>query len=125
MLRYEPLPHKNTLGFWVRPEDWADWNFTVKTAGSFQVEGLIGCGKGSGGAEVEFIFGEHLEGAAGLEHGSDGLHDAVTADALGRELVRLRAEAREADAVATRLVGLALAASAARALCAEKPSVRG
>ncbi len=58
MLRYEPLPHKNTLGFWVRADDWAHWDFTVKTPGSFQVEGLIGCGKGSGGAEVDFVFGE-------------------------------------------------------------------
>jgi protein phosphatase len=41
---------------------------------------------------------------------SDGLHDVVPADELGRELVKLRAEARTADAVATRLVGMALSA---------------
>ncbi len=41
---------------------------------------------------------------------SDGLHDVVTADELGRELVKLRAEARTADAVATRLVSMALSA---------------
>src|SRR5439155_22753950 len=23
-LRFEPLPHKNTLGFWTRQDDWAE-----------------------------------------------------------------------------------------------------
>lgn len=54
MLRYEPLPHKNTLGFWVNANDWARWEFTVTKPGKFQVEGLIGCGNGSGGSEVQF-----------------------------------------------------------------------
>lgn len=54
MLRYEPMPHKNTLGFWVRAEDWARLEFTVTKPGTFQLEGLIGCGNGSGGSEVRF-----------------------------------------------------------------------
>ncbi len=57
MLRYEPLPHKNTLGFWVRQEDTAAWEFTVTKPGPFTVEVLQGCGKGSGGAEVEVAVG--------------------------------------------------------------------
>jgi arylsulfatase A-like enzyme len=52
MLRYEPLPHKDTLGFWVRQSDWASWNFIVDKPGSFEVEILQGCGDGSGGSEV-------------------------------------------------------------------------
>ena len=56
MLRYEPMPHKNTLGFWVRAEDWARIEFTVKQPGKFQFEALIGCGNGSGGSEVRFEF---------------------------------------------------------------------
>ncbi len=39
---------------------------------------------------------------------SDGLHDVVGAEELANELLRLRAEAKSADAVATRLVGMAL-----------------
>lgn len=39
---------------------------------------------------------------------SDGLHDVVGAEELARELVRLRGEAGTADAIATRLVGMAL-----------------
>ena len=57
MLRYEPLPHKNTLGYWVRVEDWASWEFTVTKPGKFQVEVLQGCGKGQGGSEVEVSVG--------------------------------------------------------------------
>lgn len=54
MLRFEPLPHKNTLGYWVRADDWASWEFDVTKPGTFAVQALVGCGKGSGGSEVEF-----------------------------------------------------------------------
>ncbi|HEY7308377.1 MAG TPA: sulfatase-like hydrolase/transferase [Gemmataceae bacterium] len=56
-LRYEPLPHKNTLGFWVRAEDWVSWQLTIAKPGSFTVEVLQGCGKGQGGSEVEVSVG--------------------------------------------------------------------
>jgi arylsulfatase A-like enzyme len=60
-LRYEPLPHKNTLGFWVRAEDTASFEFTVTKPGTFTVEILQGCGKGQGGSTVEFVVaGETL-----------------------------------------------------------------
>lgn len=60
-LRYEPLPYKDTLGFWVRVDDWASWEFTVKKPGSFTLSILQGCGKGSGGSEVEFaVAGQSL-----------------------------------------------------------------
>jgi arylsulfatase A len=58
MLRYEPLPHKNTLGYWVNEKDWAEWEFTVKTPGTFTVEVLQGCGTGQGGSEVSVKVGE-------------------------------------------------------------------
>ncbi len=57
-LRYEPQPHKDTLGFWTRVEDGAHWDFELATSGRFRVEALQGCGKGSGGAEVEFAVGD-------------------------------------------------------------------
>ncbi|MFO0953041.1 MAG: sulfatase-like hydrolase/transferase [Isosphaeraceae bacterium] len=56
MLRYEPLPHKNTLGFWVSAGDWASFEFETKTPGKFRAEALVGCGNGSGGSLVEFLF---------------------------------------------------------------------
>jgi arylsulfatase A-like enzyme len=58
MLRYEPLPHKTTLGFWVNADDYATFDFTATGPGAFTVEVLQGCGKGSGGAEVELAIGE-------------------------------------------------------------------
>jgi arylsulfatase A len=56
MLRFEPAPHKNTLGYWVRPDDWASWEFDVQKPGGFTVDALIGCGNGSGGSVVEFLI---------------------------------------------------------------------
>jgi hypothetical protein len=55
-LRYEPQPHKNTLGFWTKAEDWASWDFELKTPGEYAVEILQGY-KGDVGAEVEFSVG--------------------------------------------------------------------
>ena len=57
MLRFEPLPHKNTLGYWVNPSDWASWEFEVLKPGKFTMEITYGCGNGSGGSEVEFAVG--------------------------------------------------------------------
>ncbi len=57
-VRYEPKPEKNTVGFWIKKEDWISWDFIVKTPGKFQVLPLQGCGKDNGGSEVDFIIGE-------------------------------------------------------------------
>jgi len=52
MMRYEPATNKNCLGYWVNPEDWADWEFNVTKPGTFEVEVWQGCGKGQGGSDV-------------------------------------------------------------------------
>jgi arylsulfatase A-like enzyme len=65
MLQFEPLPHKNTLGFWTNKDDFATFDFTADKPGTFTVEVLQGCGKGSGGAEVEIALGEPGASAAG------------------------------------------------------------
>ncbi len=57
-VRYEPQPNKNTIGYWTNASDWVSWDFTIQKPGKFIVEPLQGCGKGSGGAEVEFSIGE-------------------------------------------------------------------
>jgi hypothetical protein len=57
MLRYEPQPAKNTLGYWTNVDDWAEWSFEVPSAGNYEVEVLQGCGSGNGGSEVEVRVG--------------------------------------------------------------------
>ena len=52
VLRYEPMPFKNTLGWWGRVEDWTDWKFQIDRPGTFDIEVLQGCGRGNGGSDV-------------------------------------------------------------------------
>jgi arylsulfatase A-like enzyme len=49
-LRYEPEPHKNTLGFWTEAGDWAEWKFAAPRAGRYEIELQQGCA--GGGSEV-------------------------------------------------------------------------
>jgi arylsulfatase A-like enzyme len=61
-MRYEAEPHKNVLGYWTDPADWAEWEFDVPEAGEYEVEIQQGCGDGSGGALVAVeVGGERLE----------------------------------------------------------------
>jgi hypothetical protein len=55
-LQYEEAEAKNTLGYWVNPKDWASWHFGAKS-GTYAVHIWQGCGKGSGGSEVEITCG--------------------------------------------------------------------
>ncbi|HEX3133316.1 MAG TPA: hypothetical protein VHX44_06990 [Planctomycetota bacterium] len=57
---YEPQQHKNTIGFWTNQDDWVSWTFTATKPGTFTVDVLQGCGKGSGGAEVALALGEQM-----------------------------------------------------------------
>lgn len=55
-LRYEDPPHKDTLGFWVNPADYAEWNCEVPQAGQYAIEVLQGCVKG--GSVVDVTVGD-------------------------------------------------------------------
>lgn len=57
-LRYEPEPHKNTLGYWTNAQDWASWQINITRPGSYRVHILQGCGNGSGGAELDIRVGD-------------------------------------------------------------------
>ena len=60
-IRVEPQTYKNTVGFWVQPEDWASWDFEVAKAGKYEVEVLQGCGS-TGGSEVNVeVAGQTLK----------------------------------------------------------------
>lgn len=58
MLRYEPQPHKNTVGYWINAKDWCEWHFYVENPGTFDVHILQGCGKGQGGSRVAVTVGK-------------------------------------------------------------------
>jgi len=58
-IRYEPQPHKNTIGYWTKQEDWVSWDFKLRTPGSFTVELTQACGKGSGGSDYTVTIGNH------------------------------------------------------------------
>ena len=54
-LRFEPQPHKNTIGYWTVESDWAEWHFTVAEKGEYECEILQGCGKNNGGSNVDVV----------------------------------------------------------------------
>tara|TARA_R110002095_G_scaffold86825_1_gene75595 strand:- start:4000 stop:4839 length:840 start_codon:yes stop_codon:yes gene_type:complete len=58
LLRFEPQPHKNTVGYWANEQDWCEWKLDLKSSGVFDVYLLQGCGKGQGGSEVQLSVGE-------------------------------------------------------------------
>ncbi|MCO6456746.1 MAG: hypothetical protein J5I93_15715 [Pirellulaceae bacterium] len=58
-LRYEPQPHKNTLGYWTEVDDWCQWEFDVRRPGEFRVVVSQGCGQGHGGSEVAVLVDKH------------------------------------------------------------------
>ena len=55
-LRYEPQPHKSTVGYWTNPDDWVEWHVEVSRPGSYEVELLQGCGSNQGGSHVDVVI---------------------------------------------------------------------
>ena len=51
-LRYKPNPKKLCIGFWGNPNDYPVWNYTVATAGKYEVVLTQGCGRGAGGSRA-------------------------------------------------------------------------
>jgi arylsulfatase A-like enzyme len=103
-LRYEPLPHKDTLGFWTRADDWVSWEFTVTKPGTFTVEILQGCGKGQGGSEVELAVGTQtlkftVEDTGHFQNFKARALGTLTIDKAGRSTLTLKAGKKAAAAV--------------------------
>jgi predicted esterase len=57
-LQFEPLPHKNTVGYWVNADDFATWMVSIPESGEYQVHVLQGCGTGHGGSQVAIGIGD-------------------------------------------------------------------
>jgi arylsulfatase A-like enzyme len=103
-LRYEPLPHKNTLGFWTRVEDYASWEFTVTKPGTFTVEVLQGCGTGQGGSEVAVEVGDQrltftVEDTGGFQQFKPRAVGTVTIGSAGRHTLAVRPRTKAKAAV--------------------------
>ena len=103
-LRYEPLAHKNTLGFWVRAEDWASWECTIARPGVFTVEVLQGCGKGQGGSDVHVSIGGQaltftVEDTGHFQNFQARVIGTVTLDKAGRYTLTVRPTKKAAAAV--------------------------
>jgi hypothetical protein len=103
-LRYEPEPHKNTLGYWTRPEDWCEWEFSIFQPGRYELWILQGCGKGQGGSDVhvlvvdqkiEFTVEEtgHFQN---FKHRNLGL---ITLDKPGEYRLEIRPQNKKANAI--------------------------
>jgi arylsulfatase A-like enzyme len=104
VLRFEPLPHKDTLGFWTRPDEWASWEFVVRTTGTFKLHALVGCGNGSGGSRVEFrVAGQMLEltvpETGGFQQFRDQELGRITIDQAGRHTLEVRPRSKPGPAV--------------------------
>ncbi len=103
-LRYEPEPHKNTLGYWTRPEDWCQWRFALVRPGRYELWVLQGCGKGQGGSEVAATVGgqtiaftvEETGHFQNFKHRNLG---PVTLDKPGEYTLELRPRTKAAAAV--------------------------
>lgn len=103
-LRYEPFPHKNTLGYWVDPKEWASWEFTATTPGKYIVEVLQGCGGGNGGSSVNVeVAGQTLnfivEDTGGFQAFKPREIGTVTIDKAGRYTLAIKPQNKKAAAV--------------------------
>lgn len=58
MLRFEPQSYKDTVGYWVRENDWAEWSCRPSQGGSYSVQLRYGCGDGQAGSEIVISVGD-------------------------------------------------------------------
>lgn len=103
-LRFEPLPHKDTLGFWTHADDWASWEFTVTKPGTFTVEVLQGCGKSQGGSTVELSVGKQalsfvVEDTGHFQNFKARTIGALDLDKAGRYTLNVKPTKKAAAAV--------------------------
>ena len=55
-IRYEPQTFKNTVGYWVGKQDFAEWKLDVVVPGKYNVGILQGCGAGQGGSRAKLTL---------------------------------------------------------------------
>jgi hypothetical protein len=103
-LQYEPLEKKNTLGFWVDASDSALWSFEVIQPGRYEVHVWQGCGKDSGGSEVEISVGEQrarftVEDTGHFQNFKERQVGVLSFDKVGPQKLEVRALSKPGAAV--------------------------
>ncbi|MFO0927193.1 MAG: sulfatase-like hydrolase/transferase [Gemmataceae bacterium] len=103
-LRYEPLPHKNTLGYWTQVSDYATWELTLTAPGTYTVEVLQGCGTGHGGSSVEVTVGGQtlafiVEDTGGFQNFKARAIGTVTLATAGRHTLAVRPKKKAGGAI--------------------------
>jgi arylsulfatase A-like enzyme len=103
-LRFEPLPHKYTLGYWTRGDDWVSWDFQVDKPGTFAVEIVQACGSGQGDSEVEFSVGEQtlkvvVEDTGDFRNFKARTIGTIQLDKVGRSTLTVKVKSKAKAAV--------------------------
>jgi hypothetical protein len=103
-LRYEPQPHKNTIGYWTDESDWVEWRLRVPKAGKYAVLVLQGCGKGHGGSAVRVaVAGQSIdftvEDTGGFQNFAERRAGGVEIAAAGPATFEIRALKKAKGAV--------------------------
>ena len=104
MLRYEPQPHKNTIGYWVNVKDWCEWHCQIEQPGRFEVYVLQGCGKGQGGSEVAVTIGKQklrftVEDTGHFQNFKDRKIGSVVISKSGKQALQIRPVSKTAKAI--------------------------
>ena len=103
-LQYEEPEKKNTLGYWIKPADWADWKFNVTQPGTYTIHIWQGCGKGSGGAEIEILSAGQsnkfiVEDTGHFQNFKEREVGTIKFDQAGPQTLELRARTKPGGAV--------------------------
>ncbi|MHC4993449.1 MAG: carbohydrate-binding protein [Planctomycetota bacterium] len=100
---YEPLPHKNVVGFWVNQEDWVEWHLRFDAPGKYRVEIRQGCG-GTGGSDVKVSLAEsslnfEVEATGGYQVFVDRDLGVLEAPLAGVFRLQVRPQVKKGNAV--------------------------
>ena len=104
LLRFEPQPHKNTLGYWANPDDWCEWRFQLNKPGSYDVHILQGCGTDQGGSQVEVSVGRRkleftVQETGHFQNFQERHIGSVTFEAAGAQTLKIKPLLKKQNAV--------------------------